>query len=276
MQKAASLEATVLVHCEEGDNILQKQKAFLKQGKTQPIYHSLSRPAETESESVRKVIDLCRETGCRTYIVHTSTAKSIEYIRAAKKEGLPVFCETCPQYLLLDESVYLTPLPYSLKYVISPPLRSKFDQESLWAALADGTLDIISTDHCPFNTFGQKDLGIDDFTKIPNGAGGIENRLALLYTFGVLTQKISLQKFVELTTANAARIFNLNPKKGMVTVGADADLVLWNPEEESVISVKNQFQNCDSNIYEGFKIKGLPDIVFKGGEILFRNNRLAG
>jgi len=268
MRKAASLNATVLIHCEEGDLIIEKQKKFLSEGKTGPLYHALSRPAEVESESVRKVIDLCRKTGCKTYIVHTSTAKSIEYIRNAKKEGLPLFCETCPQYLILDESVYSKPLPDSLKYVISPPIRSKKDQEVLWEALADGTVDVISTDHCPFNTKGQKDVGINDFTKIPNGAGGIENRLALLYSYGVLTKKISFQQFVGLTSANAARIFDLYPQKGTIEVGSDADFVIWDPEVKSVVSVKTQVQLCDSNIYEGLIIQGKAEHVVRNGEIL--------
>jgi len=268
MIKAASLNATVLVHCEEGDVILKNQKEFINEGKTEPMYHALSRPAEVESDSVRKVIDLCRKTGCKTYIVHTSTAKSIEYIRAAKKEGLPLFCETCPQYLLLDESVYSKPLPDSLKYVISPPIRSKQDQEALWDALADGTVDVFSTDHCPFNTIGQKDVGINDFTKIPNGAGGIENRLSLLYTYGVLTEKISLQQFVGLISSNAARIFDLYPQKGDIEVGSDADLVIWDPEVKSAVSVKTQVQQCDSNIFEGFDIMGKAKCVLQNGKVL--------
>jgi dihydropyrimidinase len=268
MEKAASLNATVLVHCEEGDVILKNQKKFISEGKTEPLYHALSRPAEVESESVRKVIDLCRKTSCKTYIVHTSSAKSIEYIRAAKTEGLPLFCETCPQYLLLDESVYSKPLPDSLKYVISPPIRSKLDQEALWLALADGTVDVISTDHCPFNTKGQKDVGINDFTKIPNGAGGIENRLVLLYTYGVLTKKISLQQFVTLTSSNAARVFELYPQKGVIKVGSDADLVIWNPNTKSVISVEAQLQKCDSNIYEGMAIAGRAEYTITKGKTL--------
>jgi dihydropyrimidinase len=268
MKKAASLNAIILVHCEEGDLILNNQKKYLSEGKTEPLYHALSRPADSESESVRKVIELCRKTGCKTYIVHTSTAKSLEYIREAKMEGLPLFCETCPQYLLLDESVYTTPLPDSLKYVISPPIRSKMDQEAVWIALADGTVDVISTDHCPFNTYGQKDIGIHDFTKIPNGAGGIENRLALLYTYGVLTKKISLQQFVGLTSTNAALIFGLYPQKGAIKVGSDADLVIWDPEVKSVVSVKTQVQQCDSNIYEEILIQGKTENVLRNGEIL--------
>ncbi len=265
MLTAAKLNAIVLVHCEEGDLILQKQQELLEQGKTGPVYHALSRPSETEAESVRKVVGLCRKTGCKTYIVHTSAAKSLEYIRQGKKEGLPLYCETCPQYLLLDESVYQKPVPEPLKYVISPPIRSKADQEALWLALKDGTVDVISTDHCPFNTLGQKDQGINDFTKIPNGAGGVEHRLKLLYTYGVLTGKISLQQFVALTSTNAARIFGLYPRKGEIATGSDADLVIWDPDSKSVISVKTNVQSGDEDIYEGMEICGKADMTLISG-----------
>jgi len=262
MKTAASLGAVVMVHCEEGDTILKTQKALLAQGKTAPRFHAVSRPNETESDSVKKVIDLCRETGCQTYIVHTSTAQSINYIRQAKSEGLPVFCETCPQYLLLDESVYEKPSAEVLKYVISPPIRSIQDQTALWTALQDGTVDVISTDHCPFNTFGQKDTGLHDFTKIPNGAGGVEFRLALLYTYGVMKQRINLQQFISLTSTNAAKIFGLFPHKGQISEGAEADLIIWNPEKKTTVSVNSQLQNCDSNIYEGMELQGHADMVF--------------
>lgn len=267
MATAASLNALVLVHCEEGDEILHKQQEFLKQGNTLPLYHALSRPPETEAESVRKVVDLCRKTSCKTYIVHTSTANSLEYIRQGKSEGLPLFCETCPQYLLLDESVYRKPAPESLKYVISPPIRSKSDQQALWQAIQDGIVDVISTDHCPFNTKGQKDKGIHDFTKIPNGAGGVEHRLKLLYTFGVVAGKISLQQFVALTSANAARIFGLYPRKGEIAAGSDADLVIWDPESKSVISADSNVQTCDEDIFEGVEITGKPDMTLSGGRL---------
>ncbi len=266
MKIAAKLDAIVLVHCEEGDLILKNQQKYISQGKTAPLYHALSRPPETESESVKKVVDLCRKTGCRTYIVHTSTAQSLSYIREAKKEGLPIYCETCPQYLLLDDSVYQKPLPDSLKYVISPPIRSKTDQEALWLAIKDGTVDVISTDHCPFNTFGQKDLGANDFTKIPNGAGGVEHRLTLLYTYGVLQGKINLQQFVALTSTNAAKIFGLYPQKGEIAVGSDADLVIWDPESISSISAKTNMQTCDEDIFEGKKIQGKACMLLINGK----------
>lgn len=267
MSTAVKLNAIVLVHCEEGDAILKNQQEFLKQGKTALLYHALSRPAETEAVSVIKVIDLCRKTSCHTYVVHTSTAQSIEHIRQAKKEGLPIYCETCPQYLLLDESVYHQPLPDSLKYVISPPIRSKSDQEALWLAIQDGTVDVISTDHCPFNTLGQKDQGIADFTRIPNGAGGVEHRLKLLYTYGVLTGIISLQQFVALTSTNAAKIFGLYPQKGEIAVGSDADLIIWDPDFSSVISAATNVQTCDEDIFEGMALKGNAWRVLVNGNL---------
>jgi len=267
MVTAAKLNAIVLVHCEEGDLILQRQQELLEQGKTGPVYHALSRPSETEAESVKKVVDLCRKTGCKTYIVHTSAAKSLKYIRQGKKEGLPLYCETCPQYLLLDESVYQKPDRETLKYVISPPIRSKADQDALWQALKDGTVDVISTDHCPFNTIGQKDQGINDFAKIPNGAGGVEHRMKLLYTYGVLTGKISVQQFVSLTATNAAMIFRLYPRKGEIAVGSDADLVIWDQDSKSVISVKTNVQSGDDDIYEGMEIHGRPDATLISGRL---------
>ncbi len=269
MQTAASLSALVLVHCEEGDEIIRLQQAFIKEGKIDVRYHALSRPPETESESVKKVIALVRETNCKTYFVHISTAKSTEYIRQAKKEGLPIFCETCPQYLLLDDSVYEKPITESLKYVLSPPLRKVEDQTALWKTLKDGTIDTIATDHCPFNTFGQKDKGLNNFTRIPNGAGGIEFRLQLLYTYGVLENKIALQDFVRLTSTNAAKIFGLFPQKGTITVGSDADIIIWDPKASAIISADNQIQHCDSNIYEGFEIKGSVHKLIKKGVVVF-------
>ena len=148
-----------------------------------------------------------------------------------------------------------------MKYVISPPIRSIQDQTALWTALQDGTVDVISTDHCPFNTFGQKDTGLHDFTKIPNGAGGVEFRLALLYTYGVMKQRINLQQFISLTSTNAAKIFGLFPHKGQISEGAEADLIIWNPEKKTTVSVNSQLQNCDSNIYEGMELQGHADMV---------------
>ncbi len=275
MKTVAPLNALVTVHCEKGEIIDQLRKEFISQGKTNPVWHARSRPPETESESVKAVLKMAEETGCNVYIVHTSTAESIELIEDARKRGLNVYCETCPQYLLLDESVYEKPINEALAYVISPPIRAKKHQAAMWQALENGTVNVIATDHCPFNTFGQKDVGINDFTKIPNGAGGIENRLSLLYTYGVKTDKISIEKFVALTSENPAKIFGIFPQKGIIQKGSDADILIMDPNAKGIISAKKQFQNCDSNIYDGFKFSGDIETVILGGKIAFTKKILS-
>lgn len=247
-------DGIVAIHAEEGDRIKQWQSDFISKGLTAPLYHSLSRPAETESNAVAKVIDLVRKTNCKTYIVHVSTADSVKLIREAKAEGLPIMAETCPQYLLLDESLYQQEFAQSAKFVISPPLRTQGDRDELWKGLADGTFDCVATDHCPFN-YGQKSAGKTDFTKIPNGAGGVEYRLALLYTYGVLQGRISLQQWVALTSTNAARIFGFGDM-GQIRVGAKATFIIWDPLFRQTISVGNSIQKCDLNIYDGIPVKG--------------------
>ncbi len=275
MLRAKSLNVMVTVHCEEGDEIIKRQKDFIHEGKTAPLYHALSRTSEVESDSVKKVVDLAGKTGCATYIVHTSTAESIKYITNAQSRGVNVYSETCPQYLVLDDKVYEKTLEESLKYVISPPIRKKHDSETLWTALKNKNCKVVATDHCPFNTSGQKDVGKNDFTKIPNGAGGIEHRLALLYTYGVLENKISLFDWVELCSANPAKIFGLYPRKGSIEPGADADIVIWNPDIKTVISKSTHHQNCDSNVYEGMKIKGQAETVFHKGKMVISEGKLS-
>lgn len=264
MNVAAKLDAVVLVHCEQGDEIADRQQKLLLQGISGPAAHALSRPACTETGSVKTVLALCAATRCKTYIVHTSTRGSMDLIREAKKAGLPVFCETCMQYLLLDESKYQLPQPEGLKYVMSPPLRSMADCEALWEALADGTADTLATDHCPFDTRGQKDRFPMDFTRIPNGAGGLEHRLGLLYTYGVKSGKISPSQWVGLTSANAARIFKLFPAKGSLNAGADADLLLWDPQPTHTISASQHFSRCDSDIFEGMEVSGSATVLLSG------------
>ena len=273
MLAIAENHGTLAVHCEDGDEINRLQQDFLSKGQTAPLYHALSHPENVESEAVAEVLRLAGETGCKTYVVHVSAKKSIELIAEYKSSG-KIYAETCPQYLFLDDANYHKPLPDSLKYVISPPLRNKGSMEALWQHIENRTVDVISTDHCPFNTFGQKDAGKNDFTKIPNGAGGIEYRLPLLYTYGVRENKISLNRFVELTSTNAAKIFGLFPQKGIIAAGSDADIVLWDPNTESIISGQTQFQKCDSNIYEGIQVKGNAAFVFCNGNIVFEKGIL--
>lgn len=274
MEVVGSSGGIMLVHCEDGEMISRLQHEFLLKGKTHAYYHALSHPPEAEIRAVEKVIELCGRTGCPVYIVHTSTRKAAEAIAAAKKSGLPVFAETCAHYLLLDDAVYNERLDNLrvLPYVISPPLRTFADQEYLWKGLADGTFDTVATDHCPFNLYGQKDQGIHDFTKIPNGAGSIEHRLSLLYTYGVLTNKITINQFVSLVSARPAEIFGMAGHKGRLDVGYDADIVIWDPEVRRTISVKNHFQHCDSDIYEGFSTQGRPETVIVKGEVAFCAN----
>jgi dihydropyrimidinase len=276
MKTVAQKDGIVLVHCEDGDMISKLQKEFLSLGKTAPEYHALSRPEEAEIRAIEKVIELSVRTHCRTYIVHSSTQRSAEIIRQAKASGIRVFAETCPQYLLLDESVYFSEdRMKSLPYIISPPIRKKENQEGLWNGIASGTFDTVATDHCPFNLHGQKDRGLHDFTKVPNGAGGIEHRLALLYTYGVLPGRITMEQFVKLTSTMPAELFGMGAFKGRLEAGYDADIVIWDPEWKGKISVKNHYQNCDSDIYEDIQVHGRAETVIVNGEIAFSENRFS-
>jgi len=276
MRCIAPHEKILLVHCEDGEIITQLQQSFLKDGHTHASYHVRSHPPEAEIRAVDKVIELAAITNCPVYIVHVSTAGAAESIRQAKKSGVKIFAETCTQYLLLNDSVYDASLPNKklLPYIISPPIRSRYNQEALWQGLSDGTFDTVATDHCPFNLHGQKDRGINDFTKIPNGAGGIEHRLVLLYTYGVLTGKITLNQFVSLTSTRAAEIFGFGNRKGKLQIGFDADIVIWDPDAKGIISVNNHFQHCDTDIYEGIATQGKAEVVIVNGSIGFRNGIL--
>jgi dihydropyrimidinase len=268
MKTVADLGGVLCVHCEMGNEIELIQNDFVKQGNTSVEYHAQSRPREMELKAVNRVIDYASKTGCQVYIVHVSTKESIESIRQAQGKLIPVYAETCPQYLLFDEEKYNQNFENASAYIISPPLRQKADIDALWQALADGTIQSIGTDHCPFN-LSQKKFGITDFRKIPNGTGGIEHRLELLYTYGVLENKISINRFVDLVSTMPAKIFGLAPKKGTISRGADADIVIWDPDCEREISAKSHHQNCDLNIYEGLKIKGqVKHLIVKGKNII--------
>jgi len=269
MEVVAREGALVMVHCEDGEMISFLQMGFLHEGKCSPAYHPLSRPPIAEINAIRGIIGLSEQTGCPVYIVHTSTADGAGLILAAKEKGLKVYGETCPQYLLLDDSVYSAQhSPWNiLPFMMSPPIRKKDDAERLWKGLSDGTFDVVATDHCPFNLHGQKDLGINNFTKIPHGAGGIEHRLSLLYTYGVLKGKITINRFVDLVSTRPAEIFGWGGRKGKLLPGYDADVVIWDPDHVGTISVHNHLSQCDSEIYEGFHFQGKADTVIIGGKI---------
>jgi len=263
MKAVGKAGGMVTAHCELGDDIEVLRNKFASENKLSLKYHPLSRPAKLEAKAVKKAIELAKKAKCPLYIVHVSTKDSLKYIAQAQKKGQQVFAETCPQYLLLDESKYQGSFDQTAVFVMSPPLRKKEDNEALWEAIRNGTIKTIGTDHCPF-TLKQKEMGINDFRKIPSGAGGVEHRLALLYTFGVLTGKISMNQFVAFTSTNASKIFGMFPAKGIIAIGADADIVVWNPETRNTISTVTHHQNCDINIYEGIKTQGTPEFVIFG------------
>ena len=248
----------------------QLQQENLASGRSGPAFHALSRPPEAEIRAIDQVIELSARTRCPVYVVHISTRRGAELGADGKRAGIQVFGETCPHYLLLDNSRYDPELSDDLilPYIISPPLRTRDDQQGLWEALADGTLDVVATDHCPFHLRGQKERGRYDFTRIPNGAGGIEHRLGLLYTFGVKSGKISWNRFSELVSWNPARIFGIAHETGKLEPGLMADLVVWNPEIQHVISVSSHYSLCDNDIFEHFICEGRAEAVFVAGEKL--------
>lgn len=273
MQSIGKTGGVLLVHCEMGDEIDELRNQFIEEGKTSSKYHPLSRPSELEAEAVKKAIDLADRANCTLYIVHVSSKDSLKYIREAQVKGQKVFAETCPQYLLLDDSKYKGNFEETAAYVMSPPLRKEADNNALWEAIQKGEIQTIGTDHCPFN-LEQKRFGEMDFRKIPNGAGGVEHRTSLLHTYGVLEGKISLNQLVELTSTNVAKIFGMYPQKGTIAEGSDADLVIWNPESEEVISSKTHHMNCDLNIYEGLTSKGSAELVMLAGQVVLENGKL--
>ncbi|MBI5836723.1 MAG: dihydropyrimidinase [Candidatus Eisenbacteria bacterium] len=275
MKHAARLGAVVTVHAENGDAVANLQAELVAAGKTEPKYHAVSRPSAVEGEATGRALMMARLNGATAYIVHMTCRESIQALARAKAEGQHCYGETCPQYLLLDDSVYEKPNFEGSVFVMSPPIRSRREghQDALWSHLGNGILNAVGTDFCPF-TFEQKRMGLEKFTLIPNGGTGIEERLALLYTYGVCEGRISLQRMVELISTAPARIFGLYPRKGSICVGGDADLVVWDPASERTISAKTHHSGCDRNIFEGFKVKGKPSYVVAGGRVQFKDGDL--
>lgn len=274
MKTARDLGALTTVHAEHGDMVVELQDSLFAEGKTGPRYHARSRPAPVEAEATSRAIMLARMSREPLYVVHVTCQQSVAAIAEARARGQNVMGETCPQYLLLDDSVYDKPDFEGAAAVMSPPIRPRGHQEPLWGALRSGILEVVATDHCPFNQVGQKDMGKDDFRKIPNGAAGIEHRLALMYTYGVLEGRLDLNQFVDVTSTRAAKIFGLYPRKGSITVGADADLVVWDPEVEGTISVNTHHHKVDRNIFEGFRTKGACSHVVVNGRVQFQDGDL--
>lgn len=270
----------VMVHAENGDVIELLISEALAAGRMTPEWHALTRPAEGAVESVNRVISLSRQTGSPTYIVHMNTKGGVELVRRARVEGLPVMGETCPQYLFftIDE----LRRPDGAKWICSPPMRSKEDNEGVWKALIDGTMQTFATDHCPFFFEGTKpityedeqiaipgkELGADDFTKIPNGLPAIGDRLLILWSYGVNTGRITPNEFVALTSTNPAKIFGIYPRKGSLMPGSDADIAIWDPEKEIEYGVKYAHHRTDYNLFEGWKLRGVVEKVFLRGKMI--------
>ncbi len=274
MQVAADTGALVMVHAEHGDAIDVLVKQALARGELAPKYHALTRPPETEGEATNRAIQLARVAGCPLYVVHVSCAEAVEPIAIAREKGWDVWGETCTQYFFVDYTFLERPDFEGAKYVYTPPPRPKENQDVLWNAVRTDVLSAVSTDHCAFLWDGQKTLGRDDFSKIPNGAPGLENRLHMIHEFGVRAGRITLNRMVELLATNPAKLFGLYPRKGTVAVGSDADLVVFDPEKEHVITSATDHSRSDYNLYEGTRVTGSPDVVLLRGNVLVENGDL--
>ena len=268
----------VCMHAENGGVIDTLVKDALRKGQTAPKYHALTRPTRAEGEATSRAIALAEMADVPIYIVHLSCSDALEKVKQARDMGLPAYAETCPQYLFLSYDDYERPGFEGAGYVMSPPLREKWNQVALWKGLAKNDLQVVSTDHCPFcmNEPPQKQLGKDDFSKIPNGAPGIETRLMLLWDGGVRTGRIDAHKFVEITSSNPARMFGLWPRKGTVAVGSDGDLVVWDADKEVTLGAKTLHMRVDYNPYEGRVVKGAPAMVLSRGDVIVDHGEFKG
>jgi dihydropyrimidinase len=276
MTAAGENGGLICMHAENGVVIDVLVKRAIEQGRTAPKYHALTRPTKAEAEGVHRAIAIAEMANSPVYIVHLSCYDALKEVQAARDLGLPAFAETCPQYLLLDYSLYEKPDFEGAKYVMTPPLRDKENQELLWRGLRGDDLQVISTDHCPFCFKEQKELGRDDFSKIPNGGPGVENRMSLIYHHGVTQGRISLNRFVELTSTAAAKIFGLFPKKGTIAVGSDADIVIFDPNREQTINAATHHMRVDYSAYEGWRVKGVTETVLSRGRVAVENNEFKG
>ena len=276
MSQAARNGALICMHAENGGAIDVMVQRALAEGKTAPKYHALTRPTTAEAEATGRAIALAEMAGSPVYIVHLSCNEALEKVREARDRGLPVYAETCPQYLFLSIDDMDLPGFEGAKYVFTPPLREKWHQQKLWAGLAQDNLQVVSTDHCPFCYKEQKEMGKDDFSKIPNGGPGIEHRLSLVFTGGVHGKRFSPNRFVELVSTTPAKLFGLHPRKGAIAVGSDADIVIFDPNKEATISVETHHMRVDYSMFEGIRVKGVPRHVLSGGRLVIDQGRFVG
>ncbi len=266
----------VCVHAENGMVIDHIVKETVAKGNLSPLYHALSRPAAAEGESTNRAIALAEMAGTPIYIVHLTCNDALVKVSDARDKGQPVFAETCPQYLYLSIEDIAKPDFEGAKYVFSPPVREKWNQEKLWSGLQKNDLQVVSTDHCPFNFKGQKEMGKDNFTKIPNGGPGLENRLHLMFQGGVNEKRISLNRWVELISTNPSKIFGMYPRKGTIAPGSDADIVIWDPKKELTISAQTHHMRVDYSMFEGKQVKGDAETVISRGEVIVENKKFLG
>ena len=273
-QRCAALGALPMVHAENGNVVAMMQEKLLAEGKTGPEFHEPSRPAEVEGEATNRAIMIADMAGVPLYVVHTSCEPAHEAIRRARQNGMRVYGEPLIQFLTLDASEYANPdWDHAAGRVMSPPFRDKKHQDSLWAGLQAGSLQVVATDHCTF-TKKQKRAGLENFTKIPNGTGGLEDRLPMLWTHGVVTGRLTMNEFVAVTSTNAAKILNMYPQKGAIQVGSDADIVVWDPKREKTITADDQQSVIDYNVFEGKHVTGLPRFTLSRGKVVVVENEM--
>lgn len=266
-QRCAALGALPLVHAENGDVVAAMQQKLMDEGNNGPEGHAYSRPPSVEGEATNRAIIIADMAGAPLYVVHTSCEQAHEAIRRARQNGMRVYGEPLIQHLTLDESEYFNKdWDHAARRVMSPPFRNKQHQDSLWAGLAAGSLQVVATDHCAF-TGDQKRFGVGDFRKIPNGTGGLEDRMPMLWTYGVNTGRLTMNEFVAVTSTNIAKILNVYPRKGAILVGADADIVVWDPKRSKTISAKNQQSSIEYNVFEGKEVNGLPRYTLTRGVV---------
>ena len=274
MRAARSSGALVMVHAENGgaiDVLIEEARA---QGHTEPIWHARTRPPGLEAEATERAIQLAQLAGCPLYVVHVSCEEALEPVQRARQRGDAVWAETCTQYLFIDETALERPDFEGGKFVYTPPPREQHHQEHLWRAMVSDALSVVSTDHVPYDWQIQKARGRDDFSQIPNGAPGVEDRLYLLHHFGVGTGRISLNRLVELTSTNPAKLFGLYPRKGSIAPGSDADIVVFDPARSHTISAKTHHTGSDYNLYEGTTVTGAPTVVLSRGQVIVQDGEL--
>jgi len=276
LQRTSQNGGLICMHAENGSAIDVIVQQALAEGKKAPKYHALTRPTTAEAEAVGRAVALAEIAGAPIYIVHLSCNDALEKVREARDRGLPVYAETCPQYLYLSLENMDAPGFEGAKYVFTPPLREKWNQEKLWQGLKRDHLQVVSTDHCPFCFKEQKEMGKDDFTKIPNGGPGVEHRMSLIYSGGVAGGRFSVNRFVELVSTTPAKLFGLYPRKGTIAVGSDADLVVFDPKRKHTISTKTHHMRVDYSMFEGIEVTGMADVVLSKGNVVVEGDKFVG